>query len=99
METPFMNCPNNISLSPYPSLPLVPDDVRREGVFDVDVEPQEVLLGVREQVIVELSRGGDFPPKVTKQEHVILLKEAWHANMMSAKLTPCHIHCLASNQS
>ena len=42
--------------SPDPGLPLVPDDVRGEGVLDVDVEPEQVLLGVRVEVVIELRR-------------------------------------------
>ena len=46
----------HFSLSPDPGLPLVPDDVRGEGVLDVDVEPEQVLLGVRVEVVIELRR-------------------------------------------
>ena len=59
------------SLSPDPSLPLVSDDVRRERVLDVDVEPQEILLRVLVEVVVQLRRGRNFPPVVERGQDVI----------------------------
>ena len=55
-------CQSTFLLWPDAGLPLVPDDVRGEGVLDVDVEPEQVLLGVRVEVVVELRRRRHFPP-------------------------------------
>ena len=62
----FSMCQSTFPLSPDAGLPLVPDDVRGEGVLDVDVEPEQVLLGVRVEVVVQLRRRRYFPPAKTE---------------------------------
>jgi hypothetical protein len=42
-----------VSTVPDPCHPLVPHDVRGERILDVDVKPEEILLRVRVEVIME----------------------------------------------
>ena len=65
--------------------------MRREGVLDVHIEPQEILFGVRVEVVVKLRRRRDFPPVKRRFSRLLVAHSSRAATLLDILAAVLHI--------